>query len=73
MLEGLEGLEDTVTEHSMTEILEDLQEEKDNPSKIQVFGKLSAVDHRDTEHSISELLEGLQEKNEPWKGTPKLV
>ncbi|OVA15008.1 hypothetical protein BVC80_949g14 [Macleaya cordata] len=72
MDEGLEDLEDIVMEHSITDLLEGLQEEKTKQSEVQVLANLSALEHRDTEHSMAELLEGLQGKNEPVKRTSEL-
>ncbi|KAI3984602.1 hypothetical protein MKX01_040479 [Papaver californicum] len=70
--EGLEDLEDIVMEHSVTELLEGLEEENDKQSEVQVLANLSALEHRDVEHSVSELLDGLQEKCEPVERTTKL-
>ncbi|KAI3980085.1 hypothetical protein MKX01_042739 [Papaver californicum] len=70
--EGLEDLEDIVMEHSVTELLQDLEEENDKQSEVQVLANLSALEHRDAEHSVSELLHGLQEKCEPVERTTKL-
>ncbi|KAF8392613.1 hypothetical protein HHK36_022960 [Tetracentron sinense] len=70
---GLEVLEHRIMEHSMTELLEGLQEEKEKLSGIrQVPSELIALTHQHTEHSMADLLECLQEEKGPLKGTSKL-
>ncbi|XP_043722618.1 uncharacterized protein LOC122669823 [Telopea speciosissima] len=61
---GVGTLDHKAIDHSMTELLENLQEKKKKQSDVHKLpAKLLDVGNRHLEHSMAELLEGLQDRN----------